>query len=68
MDALDAWAAFSHSALVPASDDEWWQVQGDSVGEWVCIPRVGDVSVPDLLRAVADQWEAGNGHGRLGRG
>lgn len=67
MDNLDAWIAYSHAALVPAVDDEYWMVKGDSIGEWVCIPRVGDVDVPTLLRAVADLWEEANGQKRLAR-
>lgn len=67
MDHLDAWAAYDHAALVPALNEESWMTKGDSIGEWVCIPRVGDVDVPSLLRAVADLWEEANGQGSIVR-
>lgn len=67
MDELDAWAAYDHTALVAAIKEEFWMVKSDSIGEWVCIPRVGDVDVPALLRAVADLWEESNGEKRLAR-
>lgn len=38
----------------------WWT---DAAGqEWICIPwdQASDITVPDQLRRVADQWEAEN--------